>query len=236
MASSTELKKIFAKLVRSNGLAHAYLFFGTGARGEEARAFSESFASYLETGAWERTGTLIDAQVLHGQDTGIEAVRGAIRFLSRKPLRSSRKTLIISGADLLTIPAEQALLKVIEEPPESACIILIAKDVEGIIPTLASRLQKVYVSGVESTGGEEETAQALLEAKTSKERSELLKALAEDEARLSRVLATLVHVLRRDSVRNAQFLAALLKRWTAMGRYSTNRKLQLEAAFAEGRT
>lgn len=56
------------------------------------------------------------------------------------------KVSIVEQADLLTLPAANSLLKVIEEPPERTIIILCAENAEGILPTIQSRAQLVYFS------------------------------------------------------------------------------------------
>lgn len=54
------------------------------------------------------------------------------------------KVSIVEQADLLTLPAANSLLKVIEEPPERTIIILCAENAEGILPTIQSRAQMIY--------------------------------------------------------------------------------------------
>ncbi len=235
MAHLTELKSFFPKLIAAGRMSQGYLFFGSGARGGEAAAFSLSLARYVETGDWESPSVLLDTRMLMGRDAGIDEARSAIRFLYEQPLRSSRKLLIIQDADALTLPAAQALLKTVEEPPAYAHIILIAKDPSGMLPALVSRLQRIYVVGTESKGSaEKETATKLLHAVSTKERSELLKTILEEDARLPDVVAALLDVLKKDEIKYARLIQSIIRRWSRMERYTTNRKLQLEAAFAEG--
>jgi DNA polymerase III subunit delta' len=54
------------------------------------------------------------------------------------------KVSIIEQADLLTLPAANSLLKVVEEPPEHSVIILSAGNAEGVLPTIQSRAQLIY--------------------------------------------------------------------------------------------
>ena len=75
---------------------------------------------------------------------GIDAVREIKNFLWQKPNVSAKRTLIIDEAELLTTEAQNALLKVTEEPPMSSLLIIIASDPDGIVPTILSRLQKIY--------------------------------------------------------------------------------------------
>ncbi len=66
------------------------------------------------------------------------SVRWLIERLSRKPL-SGRYGVIVDGIESISIEGQNALLKTIEEPPESTCIILIASSRTEILPTIRSR-------------------------------------------------------------------------------------------------
>ncbi len=69
----------------------------------------------------------------------IEAARNIGVWLSSRPYASPKKTVIIFGAERLTIPAQQALLKTLEEPPKYAHIILTAANEFALLQTIQSR-------------------------------------------------------------------------------------------------
>lgn len=235
MTNLRELQKLFSGLVKSDALAHAYLFFGPGSRNGEAISFALSLARFVERADWEGTEVLLDTQVISGKAAGIAEIRSAIRSFWEAPLASRTKFLIIEHADELTNQAAQALLKTVEEPPAHGSIMLIAKDTTGMLPPLLSRLQRIYVGGVEAESLEgEDAARQLLGASTSKERTEILKALIEEETDLGVVVAAMLRLLRKKPLENVRLISALSKRWSNMERFTLNRKLQLEAAFAEG--
>lgn len=56
-----------------------------------------------------------------------------------KPYSSPYKVYIIPEADLLTVQAQNALLKTIEEPPEYAVIFLLTENADSLLPTIRSR-------------------------------------------------------------------------------------------------
>lgn len=56
-----------------------------------------------------------------------------------KPYSSPYKVYIIPDADLLTVQAQNALLKTIEEPPEYAVILLLTENADSLLPTIRSR-------------------------------------------------------------------------------------------------
>ena len=144
-------KKIFQRLIKNGCLAQGYLFFGESHIGK--LLFAKSLASFLENKHFEGPKSILAETLIvqpENGSIGIDAVRNSKQFLFRKPLRSARRVLIINDAETLTNQAQNAILKLAEEPPQSSLIIMIALGPDAILPTLQSRLQKVYFSRVES--------------------------------------------------------------------------------------
>lgn len=74
----------------------------------------------------------------------IEQVRTLISGMALRPYRAtSIRTVIIDDADTLTTEAQNALLKFLEEPPAQTFVILIAEQLETLLPTVRSRCQRV---------------------------------------------------------------------------------------------
>src|SRR3990170_5837687 len=71
---------------------------------------------------------------------GIGEVRQISHFLSRRPVLSEKNIVIINSAEKLTLPAQHALLKTLEEPPGDAHIYLITTQPESLLPTILSRV------------------------------------------------------------------------------------------------
>lgn len=74
---------------------------------------------------------------------GIEEIREIKTFLRLKVPSSSRfsRCVVIERLELLGIPAQNALLKTVEEPPEGTVIIVTTSNKNSILPTIISRLQ-----------------------------------------------------------------------------------------------
>jgi DNA polymerase-3 subunit delta' len=138
----------FERLAAEDQLGHAYLFFGDEGIGKFL--FAVSLANLLErkrfeVGPWETLTDTLIVQCGEGQNSlGIEAVRAIRRFLSATPFHASRRTVIVREAERLTWEAESALLKIVEEPPSHALILMTARSPEALFPPLASRMTKVY--------------------------------------------------------------------------------------------
>jgi DNA polymerase-3 subunit delta' len=152
------------KLAIENRLAHGYIFFGADGVGK--RGVAMHLADFLEhrddgpsTGSGNNNPStssgnkkiLQDANVVAPDEMGsigIDAVREARMWLWQKPALSSRRTLIIDGAEDLTGEGQNALLKISEDIPGAGLIILITRDPELLQPTLASRFQDVFFTVV----------------------------------------------------------------------------------------
>ncbi len=82
-------------------------------------------------------------QVLDGSPTpiSIEQVRAFQKALALLPTTTENQYHLILEAQTLTLPAQQALLKLLEEPPANTQIILAADKPSSLLPTILSRCQ-----------------------------------------------------------------------------------------------
>ncbi len=76
-------------------------------------------------------------------DVLIEQVRELIAQLWIRPSRGPARAAILNDAETLNIPAQNALLKTLEEPPGHAIIFLIAQSEHALLDTVRSRLRPV---------------------------------------------------------------------------------------------
>jgi DNA polymerase III subunit delta' len=72
----------------------------------------------------------------------LEQIREITQFLSRPPLEAARSVVVIEAAETMAEPAANALLKTLEEPGQ-ATLILLAPNIESLLPTLVSRCQRI---------------------------------------------------------------------------------------------
>jgi len=140
-----DLKESFSTLSKKGNLSHGYIFFGEPQVGKFS--FALFLANLLETEDFDLSGRML-SEVLIIKDSGIDRVREIKNFLWQKPQNSPKRTVIIDNADLLTAEAQSAILKIAEEPPEHALIILIVSNLNNVLPPILSRLQKIYFSRV----------------------------------------------------------------------------------------
>lgn len=80
-----------------------------------------------------------------GKQSGIsiDEIRNLKKHIFQKPVSAPFKIVIIKDAHNLTPEAQNAILKILEEPPSHAVIILEAENEFQLLPTILSRVVKI---------------------------------------------------------------------------------------------
>lgn len=228
------LIKDFKRLSDRRELGSGYLLFG------ESTAFIRGIClgllNYLEGKDFSAPGNrvLSDGMIVKKDESGsigIESSRAIISFLWQKPFASPKRAVFIDGAEYLTLQAENALLKIVEEPPPHGLLIMSVKDPSVIIPPLASRLQRVYVSSaglVDEPSKEIHSLAKKFFVGQGGARKDIIAELLEKEMDLKEFVAALMIECRKDPIKNFELLRRLTDRWSKISEWNTNKKLQLE--------
>lgn len=152
--------------VEQGKVSHAYIL--NGQRGSGKKMLARLFAMTLqcESGKSEPCGECRSCKqansgnhpdiitVRHEKPASIsvddirQQVNGDIMI---KPYSSPYKVYIIPEADLLTVQAQNALLKTIEEPPEYAVIFLLTENADSLLPTIRSRCVMLKLRNIRDT-------------------------------------------------------------------------------------
>lgn len=103
--------------------------------------------SFTESDYFTNTfDTSDEYEVFHFETLSIGDVRKIIHTAFVKPFTGDTKTMILE-AGTIAIEAQHALLKVLEEPPITTKFILVLNSIEGLLPTLLSRVLQVEGAG-----------------------------------------------------------------------------------------
>lgn len=148
-----EAKEYFRAAIESGTLSHAYLIEGakgsgrhtlvrgvllslidatSSADGARKRAESGSSPDIVEYALAEKKRTI-----------GVDTVRELREKAFILPSELEFRAFIISSADALTVSAQNAALKILEEPPENVYFFLLCENVSSLLPTVRSRAQTV---------------------------------------------------------------------------------------------
>jgi DNA polymerase-3 subunit delta' len=90
-------------------------------------------------------GSHPDILVLEAEDIKVESARLVGEFLAHTPAESTWRVVIIDSADALNRNAANSLLKILEEPPDQAMLLLISHNPGTLLPTIRSRCRLLRV-------------------------------------------------------------------------------------------
>jgi hypothetical protein len=74
---------------------------------------------------------------------GIEDVRNVQKAILLKPFRGKMKAVILNLYENITLEAQNALLKILEEPPANTIVVLMVAKKELLLPTIISRCKVI---------------------------------------------------------------------------------------------
>lgn len=151
----TNLVRDFQRLVKAGKLAHAYIFFGDPEVGKFY--FARHLANFLENGEMDLPTRLLQDGLILEEVRGIEEMRQIKNFLWQKPAVSVKRLVVVNDAHNLTPQAQNAILKITEEPPEHSLIILVTSQPDNLLPALLSRAQKIHFGRLSDSEMEEIT-------------------------------------------------------------------------------
>lgn len=142
-------------------ISHAYILAGDKGIGKSkiAREFAMELICEKNTGCGECPACrqfLADAYPdffymdAEGKESiGIDRIReNIVNDVSIRPYHGKVKIYIIDEADKMTVGAQNALLKTIEEPPDYVVILLLVRNMSLLLETIRSRCIKLLLSAV----------------------------------------------------------------------------------------
>ena len=151
-------KAYFSSLIREEKYAHAYILEAPSGGGKKtfAKALAATLAAHSEKGTREETEkkckrileeTSPDVMMLRREENkktiGVDAVRDFCGTVFLTPSELNFKMYIFDEADALTPAAQNALLKIIEEPPAGVYMLLLCETGLSLLSTVRSRAQKI---------------------------------------------------------------------------------------------
>jgi DNA polymerase-3 subunit delta' len=135
-------------MIDRRALPHALIFSGPAGAGKAH--FARCLARYAEAQTFDDAGLSQD-MVLVSPDAGsvgIDAIRSFKQSMALSPAISPYRIGVVDDAHLMTTEAQNALLKLAEEPPPAGVVILVAPDAQLLLPTVRSRFQQVHFGTV----------------------------------------------------------------------------------------
>ena len=160
---NNNIKNELIHTVELNKISHSYLFLGTAGIGKKeiAKEIAKMILCLNEKKYCNHCKSCIefdsnnnpDFQMVEpdGNSIKIEQIRQMQRKIIEAPIISQNKVYIINDADLMTIEAQNCLLKTLEEPPEFVTIILIGSNENNFLSTIKSRCTIIKFQDIENS-------------------------------------------------------------------------------------
>jgi DNA polymerase-3 subunit delta' len=149
-----KILQFFEKAQQSGELNHAYIFVGPSQVGKKTvakyitsnllgRSIEQLTSNpdfyYIERVEDEKTEKL-------KKDISVEQIRVLKNRMRSKSWLGGYQVVFIDEAELLNEEGSNAILKLLEEPPEKSIFFLITQDDQKLLPTIRSRAQLVFFS------------------------------------------------------------------------------------------
>ena len=160
-------KKYLSNSIKSNMISHAYMFEGPSGVGKNTMA-RELAATLLDMDNLFNSPDYIEITP-DGNSIKIAQIRKLQSDILVKPYKSY-KIYVIDEAQKMTVEAQNALLKTLEEPPKYAIIILITNNKESLLDTIKSRCEIIKFTPIPLV----EVADYLTQTGVDKNRASLL--------------------------------------------------------------
>lgn len=149
-----QLKEHLQNAISMNKVSHAYIISGERSSGKEFVAKIFAMTLQCEKQGTEPCGECHSCKQAMSQNhpdiifvshekpntIGVEDIRNQINNdIVIKPYSGPRKIYIMNEGEKMTVQAQNALLKTLEEPPEYAVILILTANVDAFLPTILSR-------------------------------------------------------------------------------------------------
>ncbi|MBR2847110.1 MAG: hypothetical protein IKB89_03455 [Clostridia bacterium] len=151
------IKKFLLTSIARGKVSHAYVIEGDKGMGK--KLIANTFAAYLVCDDKSSCGACESCKLATGgahpdiitvlpekKQIGVDDIRQVIKNISIKPYMADKKVVIIPDADGITQEAQNALLKVLEEPPEYVVFIILIQNAELLLDTIQSRVMRLSLT------------------------------------------------------------------------------------------
>ncbi|WP_350343706.1 DNA polymerase III subunit [Proteinivorax tanatarense] len=144
----------FKKVVGSNQLSHCYIIHGKKGTGKKtiSRKIAQLIACPQGCGNCRTCQNIykdnhpdIIMYVNEDQNVKLENISEFKKGGKFSPLEINKKILILEDTEMLTPQAANSILTMIEEPPDYLVIILLANNLDKVLPTISSRAVPIKV-------------------------------------------------------------------------------------------
>ena len=159
-----EIIRHLQNAIKTGKVSHSYIFTGRPGSGKKLLASTYAMTLQCEAKGTEPCQKCDSCKKASGKNhpdiifvthekpgtITIDEIRDqVIHDVAVKPYYSEHKIYVIPDAEMMTVQAQNALLKTIEDPPEYAVIMLLTSNIDALLPTIQSRCVRLDLKVVD---------------------------------------------------------------------------------------
>ena len=122
-----------------------YIFPTAGGKAVLSESFMTQWRAFVKETPYGNLSNWLEKIAIKQGNIPAEESRQLIQKLSMKSYEGGYKIVIIWQAEILNISAGNALLKILEEPPQQTLFLLVTNSMEKLLTTIISRTQRVAI-------------------------------------------------------------------------------------------
>ncbi|MDP5120545.1 MAG: DNA polymerase III subunit delta' [Spirosomaceae bacterium] len=192
--------------VKMSKVAHPdvkYIYPTAGGKKVLSANFIEQWRDFVQTKPFGNLSDWLEAIDVKQGNIPVEEARLLIQDLSMKSYEGGYKIVLIWQAESLHTATANALLKVLEEPPEQTIFLLVTNSTEQLLTTIISRTQRVWIPDFT----DEDIENYLVDKLTvTTERAKQATFLSQNNLRNA------LHILESDTPENHQLFAEWMRK------------------------
>ena len=167
--NSLEFQSFIDKQFKSEKILHSYMFYGENIEDYKEQILLFLYSNIIKKNIFKEynireefdyniirekeniynqilSGVIEEFKIVDGKKMKVQDIRNVFSTVYEKPLIIDKRIYIINNFEYLNNNSQNALLKILEEPPFYVTIVLTSKTLNGILDTIKSRCQKIYLA------------------------------------------------------------------------------------------
>lgn len=167
--NSLEFQSFIDKQLKSEKILHSYMFYGENIEDYKEQILLFLYSNIIKKNIFKEynireefdyniirekeniynqilSGVIEEFKIVDGKKMKVQDIRNVFSTVYEKPLIIDKRIYIINNFEYLNNNSQNALLKILEEPPFYVTIVLTSKTLNGILDTIKSRCQKIYLA------------------------------------------------------------------------------------------